>query len=337
MPPGPAAQRAGQMWTMPAYEETSKHAPSNTATTSPTARAPPVAAVSSSSTSVVFLLVQGGRLRALWTSARSWLEAAVSRRRWHLDRSGAGYESRELARDQLKDRDDPFCLPGLLAVGGVPGEDAVSKIPQSLPVGFVLHEFSAERQIAENNVGMLAQVVVPGWVRRPPPLRRDDRHAIAVVEVERGIPTRLACPRTSLLKQRRGKRPRGAEPSSSTSGVASWAGNAQNAQLHRQQQQQQRTRDAGRSCNERDQKAACSSGGPLPTHSVNIAARVSRGALAYDTGFARCDCSHSFLLYGARRPSSRRVISASIRASACSGLGSVAASNPASINADSRR
>ena len=43
------------------------------------------------------------------------------------------------------------------------------------------------------------------------------------------------------------------------------------------------------------------------------------------------------LLYGARRPSSRRVISASIGASACSGLGSVEASNPASTSMDSRR
>src|SRR5436190_22098751 len=59
---------------------------------------------------------------------------------------------------------------------------------------------------------MLAEVVVPGWVLRPPPQRRDDRYPIAVVEVERAIPTRLPCPCASRLEQRRGNRCRGAEP-----------------------------------------------------------------------------------------------------------------------------
>src|SRR4051812_11473693 len=119
-----------------------------------------------------------------------------------------------LARYQLNDRDDPSSLPGLLTEVRVLRVDAVSKIPQPLPLGFVFHDFAAERQAAENDVGMLAEVVVPGWVLRPPPQRRDDRYPIAVVEVQRGIPTRLPCPCASRLEQRRGNRCRGTEPTS---------------------------------------------------------------------------------------------------------------------------
>src|SRR4051812_27678309 len=117
-----------------------------------------------------------------------------------------------LARYQLDDRDDPSSLTGQLTEVGVRWVDAVSKTPQSLPLGFVLHDFGAERQAAENDVGMLAQVVVPGWVLRPATQRRDDRHPIAVVEVERGIPARLSCARAARLEQRGGNRCRGAEP-----------------------------------------------------------------------------------------------------------------------------
>ena len=113
---------------------------------------------------------------------------------------------------QLNDRDDPSSLPGLLTEVGVLRVDAVSKIPQSLPLGFVFHDFGAERQAAENDVGMLAEVVVPGWVLRPPPQRRDERHPIAVVEVERRVATWPAATRTAGLEQRGGERPRGAEP-----------------------------------------------------------------------------------------------------------------------------
>src|SRR5215218_7104576 len=59
---------------------------------------------------------------------------------------------------------------------------------------------------------MLAEVVVPGWVLRPPPLGRDDRHPIAVVEVERGIPAPPPRPRASRLEERCGNRACGAEP-----------------------------------------------------------------------------------------------------------------------------
>src|ERR1700677_4540928 len=103
----------------------------------------------------------------------------------------------ELARNQAKDRDYPSSLSGLLTVVGVLREDTVGKIPQSLPLGFVLDDFGPERQAAENDVGMLAQVVVPGWVGRPPPLGSDDRHPITVVKIERGIPTCLSCSRAS--------------------------------------------------------------------------------------------------------------------------------------------
>lgn len=118
----------------------------------------------------------------------------------------------ELARNQVNDRDDPSSLPRPLTVVGVLREGAVSKIPQPLPLGFVLHDFGTEWQAAEDDVGMLAQVVVPGWVLRRSPLRRDDYHSLAIAEVERGIPTPLTCPRASRLEQRRGKRPPGAQP-----------------------------------------------------------------------------------------------------------------------------
>src|SRR6059058_987260 len=117
-----------------------------------------------------------------------------------------------LARYQLDDRDDPSSLRGLLTEVGVLGINAVSKIPQSLPFGFVLNDFRAVVQTAENDVRMLAEVVVPRRVLRPPPQRCDDGHAIAVVEVERGIPTWLPCTRASRLKQSRGNRCRAAEP-----------------------------------------------------------------------------------------------------------------------------
>src|SRR2546421_3414162 len=74
-----------------------------------------------------------------------------------------------LARCQLNDRDDTSSLPGLLTKVGVLRVDAVSKLPESLPLGVVFHDFGAERQAAEHDVGMLAEVVVPGWGLRPPP------------------------------------------------------------------------------------------------------------------------------------------------------------------------
>ena len=100
----------------------------------------------------------------------------------------------------MNDRNDPSSLPGPLTVVGVLREDAVGKIPQSLPLGFVIHDFGTEWQAVEDDVGMLEEVVVPGWVLRRPPLRRDDHHAIAVVEVERGVPTPPTCPRASRLE-----------------------------------------------------------------------------------------------------------------------------------------
>jgi hypothetical protein len=86
--------------------------------------------------------------------------------------------------------------------------------PTDVAARLRLPQVNAERQAAEDDVGMLAEVVIPGWVVRPPPQRRDDRYSIAVVEVERGIPTRLPCPCASRLEQRRGNRRRGAEPTS---------------------------------------------------------------------------------------------------------------------------
>src|SRR4051794_40595332 len=59
---------------------------------------------------------------------------------------------------------------------------------------------------------MLADVVVPGRVVRPSTQRRDDCHAIAVVEVEGRVSARLPRPRAAGLEQRRANRPRGAEP-----------------------------------------------------------------------------------------------------------------------------
>jgi hypothetical protein len=111
----------------------------------------------------------------------------------------------DLARNQLNDRDDSSSLPGLLAEVRVLGVDAVSKLPRSLPLGCVLHDFGPERLTAVNNVGMLAEVVVPGWVSRPAPQRRDDGHAIAIMEVQGGIPTRpgLSALRVSRAAPRR--------------------------------------------------------------------------------------------------------------------------------------
>jgi hypothetical protein len=59
-------------------------------------------------------------------------------------RSLAAGVSVELARNQVNDWDDPSSLPGPLTVVGVLREDAVSKIPQPLPLGFVLHDFGAK-------------------------------------------------------------------------------------------------------------------------------------------------------------------------------------------------
>ena len=72
------------------------------------------------------------------------------RGRWGRPYLGAptcGAESCELTRNKLKDRDDPSGLSGLLAVIGVFRKDAVSKIPQSLTLGLVLHKFGAERAV----------------------------------------------------------------------------------------------------------------------------------------------------------------------------------------------
>src|SRR3981081_2115649 len=48
-------------------------------------------------------------------------------------------------------------------------------------------------------------------MRRQATLRRDDRHPIPVVEIERGIPPRLARARPPRLEQRRRERSRAAE------------------------------------------------------------------------------------------------------------------------------
>jgi ketosteroid isomerase-like protein len=72
-----------------------------------------------------------------------------------------------LARHQLNDRDGPSSLPGLLTKGGVLRIDAVSQRPKALPLGFVFHNLGAERQTPEKDVGMFAEVVVPGGVSRP--------------------------------------------------------------------------------------------------------------------------------------------------------------------------
>src|SRR5947208_10723755 len=85
-----------------------------------------------------------------------------------------------LPRYQLDDRDDPSGICGLLTEVDVLGINAVSKIPQSLPFGFVLDDFRAVGETAENDVRMLVEVVVPRRVLRPPPQRCDDGHAIAV-------------------------------------------------------------------------------------------------------------------------------------------------------------
>src|SRR4051794_23109250 len=121
-------------------------------------------------------------------------------------------ENPDLAGNQLNDRDDSSSLPGLLAEVGVRGVDAVGELPKSLPLGCVLDDFGPKWLSAENNVRMLEEVVVPGWVTRPAPKRRDDRDSIAVVEVERRIPTRPARPRAARLEQVRRDGPRGAEP-----------------------------------------------------------------------------------------------------------------------------
>jgi hypothetical protein len=47
-------------------------------------------------------------------------------------------------------------------------EDAVGMLPHSLPLGVVFHDFGVERQAAVDDVGMRAEVVVPGWDIRPP-------------------------------------------------------------------------------------------------------------------------------------------------------------------------
>jgi hypothetical protein len=117
-----------------------------------------------------------------------------------------------LARNQLDDWDKPSSLCRRVTEVGVLGVDAVSQLPQSLPLAFVLDDLGAERRAPVDDVGMLAEVVVPAWVLRAPSKRRDDRHPIAVMEIQRGIATRLSCSRASRFEERRGKRPRGAHP-----------------------------------------------------------------------------------------------------------------------------
>src|SRR3954453_10224806 len=118
----------------------------------------------------------------------------------------------DLAGNQLNDRDDSSSPRGLLAEVGVLGVDAVSELPKSLPLGRVLHDLGPEWLSAENNVRMREEVVVPGWVSRPAPKRCDDRDPIAIVEVERGIPTRLARPGAARLEEIRRDGPRRAQP-----------------------------------------------------------------------------------------------------------------------------
>jgi len=116
-----------------------------------------------------------------------------------------------LARRQLHDRDHPPGLRRLLAVARVLGEDTVGELPQTLALGLVLDDLGPKRQTAVDDVGMLAQVVVPGRMMRPSALGRDDRDPLAVVEVERGVPARPTGARTARLEQRRGERTGGAE------------------------------------------------------------------------------------------------------------------------------
>src|SRR4051812_43930361 len=97
----------------------------------------------------------------------------------------------------------PAAFPACSRKSAYWGVDAVSELPKSRPLGCVLHDFGPEWLTAENNVRMLEEVVVPGRVSRPAPQRRDDGHAIAIVEVEGGIPTPPACPRSAGLEQRR--------------------------------------------------------------------------------------------------------------------------------------
>ena len=77
--------------------------------------------------------------------------------------------------------------PARSAVARVRGEDAIGQPPQPVLLLLVLDDLRAERQSPERDVGMGAQVVKPGRVLGQAQLRGDDRHAVAVVEVDDAV------------------------------------------------------------------------------------------------------------------------------------------------------
>ena len=73
-----------------------------------------------------------------------------------------------LARKQLNDWDHPARSPGLRAEIGVLGVDAVGKVPQPAPLRLILDDLRTEREASEDDVGILAEVVVqPGCFGQP--------------------------------------------------------------------------------------------------------------------------------------------------------------------------
>src|SRR4051794_2323946 len=114
---------------------------------------------------------------------------------------------------QLHDGDRPPRARGALAVGGIAGKDAVGQRPQPPALRLVGHHPGPERLAAEDDVGVGPQVVKPRRVLREAELRRDDRHPLAVVEVDDPVAPRLPAARASRLQQRRGQQQPEPDPS----------------------------------------------------------------------------------------------------------------------------
>src|SRR3954452_24900422 len=108
----------------------------------------------------------------------------------------------QLARNQLNDRDGAAGACGPRAVSGIRREDLIRELPEPGSLCVVIDDLRAEWPATEGDVGMGAKVVEPRRVLWQTELRGDDRHPLAVVEVDDAVASRASRARAARLEQR---------------------------------------------------------------------------------------------------------------------------------------
>lgn len=111
-----------------------------------------------------------------------------------------------LARREPDDGDRSPCLTGALPRRGVGREDPFGQWPEPGLLARVIHGLRAKRPASERGPGMHAQVVRPGGVLRKAELRRDERHALTVMEGDDDVASHPPRARAARFQQRRGER-----------------------------------------------------------------------------------------------------------------------------------